>query len=172
MSQEIERKFIVGDFQNVLDAIHACQSHNSINIKQGYLAVEPQGNEVRLRCKTALGGWSKHFLTVKSGQGLVREEAETKITEEQFATLWPLTAGRRLEKDRYTISFLNGLVVEVDVFNGALAGLILAEIEFINEEQAAAFQPFDWLGHEVTTDPRFKNQYLMTLENIHELPLY
>ena len=79
METEIERKFVLAATPDWLDSAPAEP------IEQGYLAVGA-GSEVRLRL---IGGQPK--LTVKSGAGLSRGEAEIELTEAQFEALWPLT---------------------------------------------------------------------------------
>jgi adenylate cyclase len=54
----------------------------------------------------------------------------------------------------------DGLVLEVDVYEGDLAGLVVAEVEFPSEAAADAWRPPAWLGAEVTTDERYKNHRL------------
>jgi CYTH domain-containing protein len=49
---------------------------------------------------------------------------------------------------------------ELDVYRGALAGLVVAEVEFRSEADAEAFRPPSWFADEVTGDPRFANQRL------------
>src|SRR3954447_16716042 len=97
-------------------------------IVQGYLATGSEG-EVRLRRRgDAL------VLTAKRGSGLTREEAEVDLDRESFDRLWPLTEGRRLQKRRHRLPH-DGLVIEVDVYQGELDGLVVAEIEFSSEEE-------------------------------------
>lgn len=122
-------------------------------IEQGYLAVGADG-EVRLRRKG-----EQTLLTVKRGAGLSRGEAEVEISPEQFEALWPMTEGRRLRKRRHLLPH-DGLEIEVDVYEGELEGLIVAEIEFDSEDQARAFEPPVWLAAEVTGDERFLNEHL------------
>jgi adenylate cyclase len=52
------------------------------------------------------------------------------------------------------------LTIEVDVFEGPLAGIIVGEVEFDSTEASQAFEPPDWLGDEVTGDPRYANESL------------
>ena len=124
-------------------------------IEQGYLAIAPDGTEVRVRRR---GGDAT--LTIKSGGGRSRAEEELAIEPDRFERLWPLTEGRRIEKTRYEIALDDGPTVELDVYGGALAGLVVAEVEFGSEQDADAFEGPEWLGREVTDDPRFKNQRL------------
>ena len=55
------------------------------------------------------------------------------------------------------------LVIELDVYSGALTGLLVAEVEFGSEEAAGTFEPPAWFGTEVTDDARFKNQQLASV---------
>ena len=103
-------------------------------IEQGYLAIDRDGTEVRIRRR---GG--RHLLTVKSGDaGAVRVEEEFEI-EAAASRLWPLTAGRRLEKDRHLIELPGRLPAELDVYGGELAGLRVVEVEFDSTDQADCF---------------------------------
>ena len=147
---EIERKFLV-------DAPPPDRAeHPSSALEQGYLAIHADGTEVRIRRRDGTS-----LLTVKSGGGLVRVEEELPIDDGVFERLWPLTEGRRLEKVRHLIhAEPPGLVIELDVYGGDLAGLVVAEIEFGSEAAAEAFTPPAWLGRDVTGDARFKNQRL------------
>ena len=62
-----------------------------------------------------------------------------------------------IEKRRYLIPLDGKLTVELDVFEGDLAPLILAEVEFGSEEDANAFVPPAWLGEDVTYDTHYHN---------------
>ena len=146
---EIERKFLVAEPPSDLER------WPSTAIEQGYLAITDDRPEVRVRRR---GG--RAFLTVKSGAGRVRVEEEIEIEPERFERLWPLTEGRRIEKTRYEIPAGDGLVIELDVYKGDLDGLMTAEVEFGSEAAADAYAAPDWLGPDITEDPRYKNQRL------------
>ena len=147
---EIERKFLVSEAPPDLGG------HPSSALEQGYIAIHDDGTEVRIRRRDGAS-----ILTVKSGGGLVRVEEEFPVDDAVFERLWPLTDGRRLQKVRHLVpAEPPGRVIEVDVYDGALAGLVVAEVEFASEDDARAFAPPPWLGREVTGDPRFKNQSL------------
>jgi len=148
---EVERKFLVWEVPPDLDR------HPASAIHQGYLAIDSDGSEVRLRRR------AEHtYLTSKRGHGLVRSEAEVEMSEAQFEALWPLTEGRRIEKTRYEISAGQHLVIELDVYGGGLEGLVVAEVEFPTRAQADAFDAPPWFGPDVTDDERYKNQRLAT----------
>jgi adenylate cyclase len=143
---EVERKFLVPEPPD-LDGTEADE------IEQGYLAIGADG-EVRVRRKG-----DKLVLTAKRGEGLSREEAEIELDRERFDDLWPLTDGRRLHKRRHVIPH-GDLKIELDVYEGDLEGLVVAEIEFSSEGEANSFDPPDWLGDEVTGDRRYLNETL------------
>ena len=146
--REIERKFLVRELpERLTDFPHA-------EIEQGYLALAPDGVQVRMR-----KAGSHLSLTYKRNRENVREEREIALTPEQFDVLWPGTEDRRLSKTRYDVPH-GDLVVEIDIYHGRHEGMIVAEVEFENEEEADAFQPPDWLGDDVSRDPRYSNQLL------------
>jgi adenylate cyclase len=146
---EIERKFLVAEPPSDFER------WPSTAIEQGYLALDEDGAEVRVRRRDG-----RTWLTVKSGAGRVRVEEEIEIEPERFERLWALTEGRRIEKTRYELAAGDGLVLELDVYTGDLDGLVVAEVEFDSEEAAEAFTPPAWLGPDVTEDARYKNQRL------------
>jgi len=67
--------------------------------------------------------------------------------------------GRLIEKTRYIVPH-GGLDWEVDVFEGSLTGLVIAEVELARPDQAIAFP--DWVGQELTGDKRFGSAALAT----------
>lgn len=146
--REIERKFLLRKMPDGLT------SYPSNEISQGYLVSLDDGTQVRLR-----RSGERYSLTFKRGAGNVREEREVELTGAQFDTLWPGTEGKRLVKTRYEIP-LGGRVVEIDVYHDRHQGLVVAEVEFDDENAAKNFQPPGWLGEDVTGDPRYSNQLL------------
>ena len=148
--KEIERKFVLASAPRFL------KEFEGDNIRQGYLVIGADGSEARLRDRE--GGYT---LTVKSKGDLVRGESETELDEGQFNKLWPATAGKRLEKVRFSVPYFESLV-ELDLYSGDLKGLIVAEVEFPDVSAAEDFPVPDWFGLEVTSDKAFKNQQLAT----------
>ena len=51
-------------------------------------------------------------------------------------------------------------MIELDVYDGALTGLLTAEVEFASLEASVAFRPPPWLNREITEDKRYKNKNL------------
>jgi adenylate cyclase len=147
---EIERKYLVPSLPEGLE------HRDRERISQGYLVIGAGGEEVRVR-----RAGERAWLTVKRGLGEVRVEEEIELGTEQLDTLWPLTEGRRVAKTRYRVP-QGEVMVEVDVFEGELEGLVTAEVEFVSERQSAAFEPPEWFGDDVTEDARYKNERLAT----------
>lgn len=151
MSVEIERKFLVAD-----PAAGIAGAERSDPIRQGYVAVDPAGVEVRVR---EIG--ERRLLTVKRGTGEIRAEVEFEIDRATFAELWELTGERRIEKRRHFVPAAEGgLVYELDVYDGGLAGLATVEVEFPDPERSSSFAPPAWFGLEVTGDERYSNARL------------
>lgn len=149
MSAEIERKFVLDAPPQDLD------DHPSEPIAQGYVALD-EDVEVRVRQRG-----ERAFLTIKAGSGRRRVEQELEIEQARFDALWPLTDGRRVVKRRYLVPAGDDeLTFEIDVYEDALAGLVVAEVEFPDDAAADTFAMPDWLGREVTDDPRWRNQAL------------
>jgi CYTH domain-containing protein len=105
-----------------------------------------------------LGG-ALAILAIKgAGDGLARPEFEFPISADDAELLLDrLCLQPPVEKTRYLVPFA-GLLWEVDEFLGANAGLLLAEVELEQADQAVPLP--SWAGLEVTGDPRYYNAYL------------
>ncbi|MBT8154356.1 CYTH domain-containing protein [Epibacterium ulvae] len=144
--QEIERKFLVAALPDLANT-------KRTEVRQGYITHPTDAVEMRLRQKN-----DDYVLTFKSGEGTVRTEREAAITQAQFDVFWPETDGRRVEKIRWSAQLPGGLIYELDIFEGALDGLVLVEVEFDTLAAAQAFEPPRWFGTDVTDDKRYKNK--------------
>jgi adenylate cyclase len=151
MAREIERKLLVDELPSDLEG----PAWSARRLEQGYLAVT---DEVEIRVRRE--GGDEAWLTVKSSPGLSRVEEELVLEAGAFERLWPLTEGRRLVKVRHTREDAPGVVFELDVYEGALAGLATLEVEFASESAAHAWAPPPWAGREVTGDKAYANQTL------------
>ena len=145
---EIERKFLIRRLPRGLTKY----PHKKID--QGYLTIGRDRSHVRLRRKGRV-----YTLTFKRGSAVGREEREIRLDRTQFEILWPATSGARLTKTRYEVPWKNW-IVEIDIYHGSNEGLIVAEVEFPDEESCDDFQPPAWLGEEVTGMGRYSNPRL------------
>jgi adenylate cyclase len=147
---EIERKLLVEDLPSLDD-----DTWTSRRLEQGYLAVT---DDVEVRIRRSDGVDSR--ITVKSAPGLSRVEEELELDAGAFERLWPLTEGRRVVKTRWSQNDGDGVVLELDVYEGSLRGLATLEVEFADEAAAAAWAPPAWAGREVTGEKAYANQSL------------
>jgi adenylate cyclase len=146
MALEIERKFLLKDDSWKSQVV---RSHV---LKQGYLASSP-GPTVRIRTSD-----QSAFLTIKGKTtGISRVEFEYEVPMEEALELLKLSANTPIEKTRHIVK-ANGHVWEIDVFEGANFGLVLAEVELQSEDEQIVLP--SWIGIEVSDDPRYFNSYL------------
>lgn len=149
MADEIERKFLVRG-----DAWREAADRGCL-IEQAYLALT-DAVSVRIRIRDAASA----TLTIKSrAASLRRQEFEFPIPVDKAGELMTLRTGSLVEKMRYKVP-CGDLVWEIDVFQGASAGLVIAEIELEHEDQA--FEKPAWLGEEITGIARYYNASLAT----------
>jgi len=150
MATEIERRFLVST-PAWRDA-----ATRTRRLVQGYLARE-DGVTVRLRLID-----DQAWLTIKGPGGLVRPEFEYVIPPaEAAAMLDTLCTGRRIAKTRHDVPH-GDLLWEVDVFEGALAGLVIAEVELPAPDHSVSLP--DWAGREITGEARYANAVLASAD--------
>ena len=144
---EIERKFLV--HKNI---DWKSRAYSVSHVQQGYFAAI---NTVRVRIRD-----DKGYLTIKGKSndgGLSRYEFEKEITLEEAEQLLRLCEKGIIDKHRYLIKSGNH-VFEVDEFHGANEGLVMAEVELSSPTEI--FEKPDFIGIEVTGDPRFYNRQM------------
>ena len=152
MPFEIEKKYLV--LPQRLEREVSLAEHTFKRIAQGYLA---SSDVVVVRVSV---DQERGYLTIKQrSSGIKRLEIERDISLEEAKELLELCTQNRVEKHRYFIPYSKH-TIELDVFQGANNGLILAEVEFEHEDDASAFCPPDWFSDEVSGDLRYYNHYL------------
>ena len=154
---EIERKYLVTS--DCYKELAVARYH----IRQGYISREKTGT-VRVRITD-----DKAYLTIKGKPAaghFARYEWEKEIDVQEAEELMKLCQGTVIDKTRWivpaetvdnlqlTVDNLQ-LIWEVDEFHGKHEGLVIAEIELESEEQS--FEIPDFIGDEVTHDPRYYN---------------
>lgn len=148
MTQEIEKKFLVaGEFKE--------SAKKATRITQGYLSSVPE-RTVRVRVKGEKG-----YITVKgigNDSGASRFEWEKEIPVEDVRDLLKICEPGVIDKTRYLVD-CDGHTFEVDEFYGDNEGLVVAEVELGDENEA--FTRPSWLGEEVTGDKKYYNSMLM-----------
>ena len=148
MAQEIEKKFLVaGEFKE--------SAKKATRITQGYLSSVPE-RTVRVRVTGEKG-----YITVKgigNDSGASRFEWEKEIPVEDVRDLLKICESGVIDKTRYLVD-CDGHTFEVDEFYGDNEGLVVAEVELSDENEA--FTRPSWLGEEVTGDKKYYNSMLM-----------
>ena len=148
MAQEIEKKFLVaGEFKE--------SAKKATRITQGYLSSVPE-RTVRVRVKG-----DKGYITVKgigNDSGASRFEWEKEIPVEDVRDRLKICEPGVIDKTRYLVD-CDGHTFEVDEFYGDNEGLVVAEVELGDEDEA--FTRPSWLGEEVTGDKKYYNSMLV-----------
>jgi adenylate cyclase len=146
MALEIERKYLIKE--------DVWRKAKGKKCRQGYLNSDKKRN---VRVRTIDG---KGYLTVKGvARGAARVEFEYEIPAAEAETMLDdLCEKPLIEKKRYNITH-KGLVWEVDEFFGENQGMIIAEVELESEDQK--FIKPEWIGQEVTGDPKYFNSNLV-----------
>ncbi|GAA5483872.1 CYTH domain-containing protein [Haloferula sargassicola] len=146
MGREIERKFrVAGD---------GWRQGEGVLFRQGYLCTD-QDRTVRVRLEGERG-----VITIKGRtEGLSRAEFEYEVpASEAEEMLEKLCLHPLIEKRRRRIDHA-GRIWEVDEFSGENEGLVVAEVELDEEDEAIDLPP--WVGEEVSDDPRYYNANLV-----------
>ena len=155
MPIEIERKFLVTS-----DAWRAA-AHQTVPMAQGYLndlaAMDTGAMKASVRVRIA--GDAAHLNLKSREHGHTRQEFDYPIPVEDARALLALSVGGLVDKRRHYVEF-EGHLWEVDEFLGDNAGLVVAEIELGDANEAFA-RPA-WLGREVTDEARYYNLALAT----------
>ena len=146
---EIERKYLIRELPENLEtyAYH--------DIEQAYLCTAPV---VRIRRQD-----DRYILTYKSSGMMAHEEYNLPLTREAYEHLKAKADGNVITKRRYLIPLDDVLTIELDLFSGTFAGMILAEVEFTTEEAANTFTPPDWFIEDVTFKKEYHNSYLSSV---------
>ena len=148
MAQEIERKFLVTS-----DAYKE-ESAKRTRITQGYLSSVSEST-VRVRIKG-----DKGYITIKgecNESGTSRYEWEKEIPVAEAEELLQICEPGVIHKTRYEVN-VGRFTFEVDEFYGENQGLVVAEVELLNENDR--FDKPEWIGAEVTGDVRYYNSML------------
>lgn len=145
--KEIERKFLVAN-----DSWKTAKCIGQRELKQAYL-LRGTDRSVRIRVTDNMA-----LFTIKLGTGLTRSEFEYEIPIDEANEMIEEAKLPCLHKTRFYIQNGND-TWELDVFHGALNGLLIAELELT--EEAQFFEKPNWLGDEVTFDPAYLNSNLI-----------
>ena len=140
---EIERKFLVNNIDNI-----DLSKYEKKRIEQNYLYLDKL-TAIRKR-KIVIGNKIKYTYTIKTDKkGISVNEIEKEIDKDTYESLGININFISLIKDRYIIPY-KGYRIELDVFDGFYNGIIFAEIEFKNEEEANTLELPKWFGIDIS----------------------
>lgn len=148
---EIERRFLVPSIEGI-----NLSQFEKLDIVQSYIETRGLVTRVRIVGRQA-------FLTMKGpkvdGQC---DEFEYEIPYEDGMKLSEKYCGEKVvRKSRYLIP--NGsTTIELDVFHGDLAGLVIAEVEVDSISENIEIP--EWFGEEITTNNFYSNYSLATVK--------
>ena len=149
MPLEIERKFLLRNDSWRRAVIR------SVPLAQGYLSVDPL-RTVRVRV-----AGDRAWLTVKGPVvGITRAEFEYPVPVTEATAMLALCPQPVVEKTRHYVP-VGAHVWEIDVFTGANAGLVLAEVELAAPDENITLP--GWVGEEVSGQARYYNSSLLRL---------
>ena len=172
MGIEIERKFTVKELPDNLEKLpfHL--------IEQAYLNVSPA---IRVRQE------DDHFyMTYKGARSQVQGEIgqveyNMPLDRTSYEHMRAKADGNILRKKRYLVpvnpgaydeDYLVGrpelaeliksgkMAIELDVFDEPFKGVMIAELEFPDEEAASCYHMADWFLEDVTGKPEYSNAYM------------
>ncbi|WNH53014.1 CYTH domain-containing protein [Stenotrophomonas oahuensis] len=150
MPLEIERKY------RVTSDAWRDQAHEVIPMAQGYLndTASLDSGAQKASVRVRIQG-EQAFLNLKSREiGHTRQEFDYPIPVDEARALLALCVGGLIDKRRHLVRH-GGLLWEVDEFLGDNAGLVVAEVELEQADQAIDLP--EWVGAEVTDEVRYYN---------------
>lgn len=148
MAIEIERRFLV--FKDLLPPLK-----DGRHFIQGYLSLDPHiryrmiGDEVIIAIKT----------NEKGATGRNEWEFAKSLDQADREKLKALAIRKPIEKIRHEIPH-EGLVWEIDVYQGDNEGLITAEVELPAVDHPIPFPTWIDSASEIGSDPKYRNSNL------------
>ncbi len=151
-NREIERKWLVKSTPANLEGFRC------LKIEQAYLNQSPA---VRVRRED-----DRYYMTYKASADmegnseLSHTEYNMELNRESYQHLCSKRDGILISKKRYLIPLDDVHIIELDVFDKPISPLVIAEIEFEDEDDARNFVPPDWFGEDVTCRKEYRNSWM------------
>jgi len=146
--KEIERKFLAKSLPDL-------SGKKCISYERYFLKIESDF-EKRVQKKGDKYEKERKFKT----SDLSRETEKQEISKEDFDAL-KKSASKSIIRDSYKI--LDTPNITIKIYHGDYEGLVRVEVEFSSEEEAKNFQPYDWMGEEITHTVLGKDSKLIQL---------
>lgn len=145
---EIERKFFIREMPNLT-------GKSPVSYERHYLY---KGNGVEIRVQRK-GNEFEFERKVETSQ-LARENQNFEITQGEFDYFKALST-HEIIRESYLIS--ESPEITLKIYHGKFEGLVRAEVEFLNEDEARNFKPLDWFGKKITDSPVGRDGRLIEL---------
>lgn len=153
MKKEIERKYEVNSLPKDL------KIEKAMDIEQ-VVIYKDENTHIRIRKvqETYPNKNTTYIYTIKTKGDIKynnkydigkKYEIESEIEKDEYEKLKQRKISNKINKKRIVIPIEENLKVEIDVYKDYLEGLLTAEVEFSNEENAKDFQKPDWFGKEI-----------------------
>jgi len=176
---ETERRFLVdgreekpwrtGSTAHTIEQHYGVEEHiqsnaGTLSCDGVFLAeLTPEEHAVWERMDTKMGRLRRRdtvwMLTFKSRiDAAAAYELEWNVHAEAAAALMAHGPYPSVKKTRYVMNGPDGHAWEIDEFEGALAGVVLAEVELDSVDEVLAIPP--WVGHEITGLASWSNRAL------------
>ena len=148
MIKEIERKFLVKKLPNL-------SKLRCVPYERYFLEITSK-SETRIQRKGENYEHEKKFVE----SDLTRKTKKSNISKQEFEK-FKKQAKKSITRDSYQMS--ENPDISIKIYHGDYEGLVRAEVEFKNEEEARKFKPLDWFGKEITGTPLGKDARLINL---------
>ena len=149
--QAIERKFLVkflpDDLVNMASSF--CERYYLYTDDSVELRIQRKGDQYEMERKVA------------GTHSWVRDSFKAKMTEKEFLHLQKSVIGNPVLFEKYRVS--SSPNVSIKKYSGHVDGFMLAEVDFPTLEEAQLFQPFDWLGREISDESFSRDSGLIHL---------
>ena len=147
--QEIERKFLVKKLPDL-------SKNECISYERYFLKIESDFEE-RIQKK----GDNYELERKVNKSDLSRKTEKKEMSKKDFDTLKKSAVSKSIIRDSYNIS--GNSTITIKIYHGDYEGLVRAEVDFFSEEEAKNFQPYDWMGKEITNTQLGKDSKLIQL---------
>lgn len=168
---EIERKYLIKKEDIKFDL----KQFKYMKIVQGFIYLKPAIRVRKYGDKFYFAIKSKAPKKYDKFDDLIRKEYEIEIDEKAYKCLLKSCKGRIIYKTRYFIPYKynkKSYIIELDIFEKDLKGLIYAEIEFKNLKEASNLAVPGWFYKDITNIEKYKNTQLSICKNIKNVLKY
>lgn len=150
---EIERKFLVKEIPNL-------EGIKSIPYERYFVKIDPESQE---RIQKKGDSYEYEIKRVVPGVGNVSQHLKEKrtINKEEFDNLKEGKENEGIIREGFNIS--SNPDVSIKIYHGRFEGLVRAEVEFENSEEAEKYIPESWMGEEITNYPLGMDSRLLHL---------